>query len=44
MSESPLDLALLAILGDFKSGEIDFRQAVTEIKQAFTYHRERGEV
>jgi hypothetical protein len=35
---SPLDLALLAILGEFKGHEIDFRQALTEIKQAVSYH------
>lgn len=38
-SDSMITEALLAILGDFKSGTIDFSQAVEEIGQVYAFHR-----
>lgn len=37
--ETYIDNSILSILAEFRTGQIDFRQALKEIKQAFDYAR-----
>lgn len=34
-----LEHSILSVLGDFKTGRIDFKQALEEIKQIFAFFR-----